>query len=200
MGGAALRAYTRLVSLCRVLPALLALSACADGGGVCDVEEVTYHVDARLYLPDAAWSDEGERKASAPGARGAALAAAEDTTTAVGGEDGSLPSAEREARLLVAVHEDESFVACHDGQVTSQIPGRTLLTLSRPLSETFSLDVAASHFAGLGPSLMLLEVRLDENGNGQCDVGELSGFAALPAGEDVAVRLALRESGCPARL
>jgi hypothetical protein len=148
------------------------LGACGDGGAeVCAPRSESYHVTAALRMREPAKSvtDSGEAEAVLP--RG---------------------------KLLVTVEQDRSIQGCHDGLVTESYPAQQLLSTTIALDgSSFTLDVPSTFYPAIYVPMLWLQVRLDENGNGHCDDGELAGVAELARDANVNLQLELVSAACP---
>lgn len=108
-------------------------------------------------------------------------------------------SAARGAAMLVTVAESQSVVDCRSDIVRIATPGAELVTQAlESFSDSFSLDVPNVIIGGQRPSIWVGAV-LDENDNGECDPGELSGSAEVSDSELGELAIELSDEGCPGR-
>jgi hypothetical protein len=102
--------------------------------------------------------------------------------------------------LLVAVGEATSVVSCSADSVRVASPGAELVTQAFAIdSDSFALSVPSVIIGGQRSELWVRAL-LDENDNGQCDDGELSGSLSLAASELGDIALELSDEGCLGRL
>lgn len=160
----------RLLGTAPLLLALSLLAACGDGGDMCAARRESYHVNASLSLRE-------PEKAAAEGAEAAPAI---------------------QGKLLVSVEQDRAISNCHDGLISETFPAGSLMTTTIDLAgPSFTLDVPSTTYPAVYVPMLWLSLRLDENGNGRCDDGELAGFAELPRDPNVNVHVELIPAACP---
>lgn len=102
--------------------------------------------------------------------------------------------------LLVAVGEATSVVSCSADSVRVASPGAELMTQAFAMhGESFALSVPGVIIGGQRSDLWVRAL-LDENDNGECDRGELSGSLNLAASELGDIAIELSDEGCTGRL
>ena len=108
-------------------------------------------------------------------------------------------SNQRNSSLIVTVGEAASVVSCTADSVQIASPGAELTSESFPAdASVFSLSVPSVIIGGQRSDVWV-EALLDENDNGTCDDGELTGSVNLPASELGDIAIELSDEGCPAR-
>jgi hypothetical protein len=101
------------------------------------------------------------------------------------------------ASVVLDVYESSS-IGCKDGLMSQVSPGQSLMRHVVSGPGAFSLELERTVLVGF-PSDLELSALLDENDNGECDPGEMSGYASVGEGSTDIV-LTLDRHGCPFRI
>lgn len=105
----------------------------------------------------------------------------------------------RAPSIWVTVHEGHSIASCGRGLMTVVQPGKTLATFRADDSGMIALDLERTVFVDEPAPALSVTVLFDEDHDGVCDQGELSGYAEV-ADDGTIGELFDVQPGCPARL
>lgn len=106
--------------------------------------------------------------------------------------------AARPSTVVVTIAESQSVVECRSDIVRIATPGAELTSQALEGLGEFTLDVPNVIIGGQRPSIWVGAV-LDENENGECDLGELSGSLQVSDNELGDLAIELSDEGCPGR-
>lgn len=101
--------------------------------------------------------------------------------------------------IWVAVHEGHSILSCGNGLVSVSHPGRTLATFRADDTGLIAVDLERTVFVDEPVPTLSVTVLFDEDDDGVCDQGELSGSADV-ADDGSIGELANLQWDCPRRL
>lgn len=108
-------------------------------------------------------------------------------------KSGRLPS------IWVSVHEGHSILSCGNGRVSVAHPGKTLTTFRADHAGTIAVDLERTVFVEEPVPALSVTVLFDEDEDGVCDRGELTGNAEV-ADDGTIGELVDLQLDCPARL